>query len=109
MCHNFYRMFHLKNHPTKNFIDLFHPIIDIETGINGVLELQWLATVHQYNIASVQHLRVDNLDTLNVTQQLHNIKSSMVQIIVLNCNYRVANVVFRQVCISFYSIVITSV
>ncbi|XP_063679360.1 glutamate receptor ionotropic, kainate 2-like [Bolinopsis microptera] len=65
-------------------------------GINGVLELQWLATVHQYNIASVQHIRVDNLDTLNVTQQLHNIKSSMVQIIVLNCNYRVANVVFRQ-------------
>ena len=97
-------MFHLKNHPTTNFIDIFHPIIDIETGINGVLELQWLATVHQYNIASVQHLRVDNLDTLNVTQQLHNIKSSMVQIIVLNCNYRVANVVFRQVCISFYSI-----
>ena len=67
-------------------------------GINGVLELQFLATQYGYKIANVQHIKVAEPGSiLNITSELNIIRQSLVRIIVLNSNGRVAAEVLEQV------------
>ena len=78
------------------FYNVFHPI-----GINGVLELQFLATQYGYKIANVQHIKVAEPGSiLNITSELNIIRQSLVRIIVLNSNGRVAAEVLEQVSYS---------
>nr|AEX15547.1 ionotropic glutamate receptor-9 [Pleurobrachia bachei] len=66
-------------------------------GINGVLELQFLATQYGYKIANVQHIKVAEPGSiLNITSELNIIRQSLVRIIVLNSNGRVAAEVLEQ-------------
>ena len=68
------------------------------TGVNGVLELQFLATQYGYKIANVQHIKVPEPGSfINITSELHIIRQSLVRVIVLNSNGRVAADVLKQV------------
>ena len=66
-------------------------------GINGVLELQWLATNNHIKILNIQHFQLPvGGKEPNVYSELSIIKNSMARVIVLNCHAKGSFSIFKQ-------------